>query len=404
LTINQNKISNNKIISFEDLKWIWKSIYKGWYLFFIIPTISLLIGVFYNYKIIPKYVSKIEILLKSNEVYDYQEKLYSNVGFYNYYGDITNQIRVITSYDLIQEALSRLNFNNSYFIVGRLNTKEFYEGLPFKVDINLINNELYEKPIDFKILDDNQYQLSYEMSGDKVVKNHHFDSTEFTVDYSINTKLIRLSKNLNSLSKINYRFVTHTDNYWVNKILSNLKVENLEYTSIISLELTDEIPNRSRVFLDTLATVYINYTLQNQFQINENTLKYINNQLGNVVEIIDSIEFDLQNLREEKGVLDIERESEQYFRQLMTHEANKRKLHLKIKSLQNLNAYIINVKDENILPPSLYVLNEDTYLEQSLSKFYNSQLSKIEMLYGVNKNHQALEKLNTSIAKQKRIF
>ena len=121
-----------------------------------------MIGVFYNYKIIPKYTSKIEILLKSNEVYDYQDKLYSNVGFYSYYGDITNQIRVITSYDLIQKALSKLNFKNSYFIVGRLNTKEFYEGLPFKVDINLINKNLYEKPFDFKIIDENQYQIKYE--------------------------------------------------------------------------------------------------------------------------------------------------------------------------------------------------------------------------------------------------
>ena len=136
---NLNKISSNKIISNDDLQWIWKSIYKSWYLFFTIPFITLLIGFFYNHKIVPEYASKIEILLKSNEVYDYQDKLYSNVGFYNYYGDITNQIRIISSYDLIQKALSKLNFNNSYYIVGRLNTKEFYEGMPFKIDINFIN-------------------------------------------------------------------------------------------------------------------------------------------------------------------------------------------------------------------------------------------------------------------------
>ena len=290
MSTSQLKISNNKILSIEDLKWVLKC-FERLVLFIIIPAISLLIGVFYNYKIIPKYTSKIEILLKSNEVYDYQDKLYSNVGFYSYYGDITNQIRVITSYDLIQKALSKLNFKNSYFIVGRLNTKEFYEGLPFKVDINLFNKNLYEKPFDFKIIDENQYQISYESNGNEVLKKHYFDSTEFTVDYIINTKLIKLSSNLNSVSKINYRFITHSDNYWVNKILSNLNVQNLEYTSIISVELTDEIPNRSRVFLDTLASVYIDYTLQNQFQINENTLKYINNQLKNVVEIIDSIEY-----------------------------------------------------------------------------------------------------------------
>ena len=144
---------------------------------------------------------------------------------------------------------------------------------------------------------------------------------EFTVDYSINTKLKKISKNISSLSKINYRLITHKDDFWVNKIASNLKV-GVEYTSIISLELVDEIPSRATIFLDTLASVYIDYTLQNQFQINENTLKYINNQLINVVNVIDSIEYQLQNA-EEIGVLDIERESEEYFSELMLHESNK---------------------------------------------------------------------------------
>ena len=337
MSSRDKKISNN-IVSVEDLKWIWKSIYKSWYLFIIIPVIALVVGVFYNYKIIPIYASKIEILLKSNEVYDYQDKLYSNVGFYNYYGDITNQIRVLTSYDLIQKALKKLNFKTSYYIVGRINTKEFYNGVPFVVDINILNNELYEAPFDFNILNQKQYQITYETAGKKVIKKHYFDSTEFSVDYTINTSLKKVSKNIKSLSKINYRFVTHTLDYWVNKISSNLKVENLEYTSIISIELNDEIPNRATVFLDTLASVYIDYTIQNQFQINENTLKYINNQLYEVVKIIDSIEFELQSAREEIGVLDIDRESEEYFSELMIHESNKRKLQLKIKSLQDLNS------------------------------------------------------------------
>ena len=32
--------------------------------------------------------TKIDILLKSNDVYDYQEHLYSNGGFYNLFGSI----------------------------------------------------------------------------------------------------------------------------------------------------------------------------------------------------------------------------------------------------------------------------------------------------------------------------
>ena len=75
---------------------------------------------------------------------------------------------------------------------------------------------------------------------------------------------------------------------------------------------------------------------------------------------------------------------------------------VKIKSLTDLNNYILKIKDENILPPSLYVLDDDIYLEQSLSKFYNYQLKKIEMLNGFKLNHTELEELNDRIANHRK--
>ena len=100
----------------------------------------------------------------------------------------------------------------------------------------------------------------------------------------------------------------HNDNYWVNRIISNLSIENIEYTSLLVINLLDEIPERSQMILDTLASQYIQYTLENQFRINQNTMTYINYQIEDVVNIIDSIQFDLQNMRDKKGILDVDKE------------------------------------------------------------------------------------------------
>ena len=80
------------------------------------------------------------------------------------------------------------------------------------------------------------------------------------------------------------------------------------------MNLYDPIPERSRMILDTLASEYISYTLENQFRINENTSSYINIQLENVVNVIDSIQYELQNVRNQKGILDVDKESENIFR------------------------------------------------------------------------------------------
>ena len=153
--------NNNKIISLDDLKWFLNSIIKNWFVFLVLISTFSFIGVLYNFKQKKFYKTKIEVLLKSNDVYDYQENLQSNLGVYNYYGDISNQKRVIGSYDMIQKVLKKLDLSCSYFIVGRLNTKEFFNELPFKVDVNVLNSNLFEIPIDFKIINKFQYEVNY---------------------------------------------------------------------------------------------------------------------------------------------------------------------------------------------------------------------------------------------------
>ena len=47
----------------------------------------------------------------------------------------------------------------------------------------------------------------------------------------------------------------------------------------------------------------------------------------------------------------------------MLHQASERKLKLKVNSLESLIDYLTKLKDANISPPSLYVLNDDQYLK-----------------------------------------
>ena len=88
------------IISHNDFIWLLNAILKNWYVFLILVPFFTFLGLLYNHKQIEFYNTKIEILLKSNDVYDYQENLQSSLGFYNYYGDISNQKRIIGSYDI----------------------------------------------------------------------------------------------------------------------------------------------------------------------------------------------------------------------------------------------------------------------------------------------------------------
>ena len=76
------KESNSNLIDSKDLMWIWRSIIHRWPIYIFSILVSLGIGYLYNYKKVEIYNSKIEILLNSNEVYNYQEGLKSNLGIF----------------------------------------------------------------------------------------------------------------------------------------------------------------------------------------------------------------------------------------------------------------------------------------------------------------------------------
>src|SRR5690348_7941343 len=126
---NPTKSSKN-IIDAKDIAFITRLFSKNIWLFVVLPTIFFLFSYFYTYCLTNVYAAKTQILLKSNETYDYQNPLYKGLGYYGVYGDVTNQFRILQSHDLIYESLQKLKFDVSYYIVGRLKTTELYSAVP----------------------------------------------------------------------------------------------------------------------------------------------------------------------------------------------------------------------------------------------------------------------------------
>ena len=73
------------LVDAEDLRPIFKFIGKNWYLLLSLPLIGFSVAFYHNYKQADIYAAKTEILLKSSETYDYQNQIYSNLGYYYCY-------------------------------------------------------------------------------------------------------------------------------------------------------------------------------------------------------------------------------------------------------------------------------------------------------------------------------
>jgi hypothetical protein len=75
----------------------------------------------------------------------------------------------------------------------------------------------------------------------------------------------------------------------------------------------DMLESRAKTFLDTLAQVYIEYTLKNQMLVNQKTEEYIDKQLDGVMLIMDSLERVIEGFKATKDILDLEMEQKNAF-------------------------------------------------------------------------------------------
>jgi tyrosine-protein kinase Etk/Wzc len=402
--LNNRPAKNTGLIDRKDILFIWKTLQKNWYIPLTTVTLLFGIGYMYSYKLTDVYAAKTQILLKSGGNVNSSSVISEN--FNSYYGgggqsyiDNSNEIRVIQSYDLVKKALDRLDFNVSYFLVGRIRTSEFFDGNPFKVNIYNLNPALYEQQMQFKILDLDHFQLIYLKGGKEEKKIGIFNKeiTETDFHLLISRCAMMTASSIDELKTLNYLIQIHNRDGLVYRFQGALEIKNPDYTNVLEVSLEDPIPARAVVFLDTLAQVYIENTLKTRLDLNENTLKYIDRQMGDVTGILNDIEDTMQGYKQKHSILDLDKEGADYFSKFERYDGQKSDVNMEISALNDLETYIITGKDPELLPPSVYIIKEDGFLQRAVSELYTLQLSRNTALSTAKESSPAIQEVDKRI-------
>ncbi|NNM95454.1 MAG: polysaccharide biosynthesis tyrosine autokinase [Bacteroidia bacterium] len=393
------------VIDTNDLKSILRIVSKNWWIMASLVLVSFLIGYIYAYKLPDVFQASTKLLLQTNDKYNSSSLITSNSESFGYqtYIDNTNEINIIESYDLLKKVVDRIDVNVSYFVRGRLRTTEKYkENLPFKVDVYDLNSSLYELPISFKIIDKTHYEISYNVGKEVITRRGTFGNDLVNTDMKIKiSKIGELNDSyISSLQLMDYSFQIHNPANLVYEFRGALQVTNAAYSNVLEITLNDILPLRAITFLDTLANLYIQNTLQNQFDLNTNTLRYIDTELAEVTTILNTIEDTMQRFKENKHILDLDREGQEYFSQYSKYDEEKANVEVEMGALDDLEKYIIQGKDSTFLPPSVYMSSDD-FLRQGATTLYNYQISINGALNSMTKKNESIGDVKKSIKKLK---
>jgi capsular exopolysaccharide synthesis family protein len=392
----------NSIIDAKDVRAFLRIAAKNWYFVAVALGVSAVLAYLYSYKLPDVYGARTQILLRDREVYDYQTQVYKSIGYVGAYSDLVNQKRVLTSFDLVNRTLDKLDFDVSYFIVGRFKTTQHYGNMPFKVDIQVLSKRLYDRPIDLRILDIDRYELSYDKDGEVARKTFRFNVDENDEDFVIRVDRspYMTAKNQAQLAQTDYQFVRHERARQVNERIRSIKVENQEFTTILEVTTEDEVPERAKLFLDSLSAEYIRQTLKSEYEINENTVNYIDRQLAEVTVVLDQHERELLSYKQDEDVIDIEREENLFFNEMVTYDKQRRQFELDMQALDALEEYVLNSEDDRLLPPATFII-EDMFLRDMLGSLVDKQMQRNAMLYSGTAANMAVQEVDSTLRRDR---
>ncbi|MCG8574376.1 MAG: polysaccharide biosynthesis tyrosine autokinase [Flavobacteriales bacterium] len=374
--MQEQKVISNKLIETKDILFVWRLFLKNLFLIVILSALSYGIGRIYTHRLPNIYGAKTELLLKSNETYDYQDPIYKGLGAYGMYMDVQNQIRILTSHDLVGEVVDKINIQTSYFVVGRLIKQEVFETLPFRSSVVVLNPTIYEVPISIKILDKNTYRMSYDAGNGTQTNEYKFDEEINTEDFilTLEKRYPFTDKNIQTVTSSDYEIIFHSRSHLINYYRSHLTVENIEHTSVLDVRVSDLLGQRAVVFLDTLTQSYIDYSERVQLEVNQNTLVNIEKQIDTVKTLIRDKELELLKFRDENKIHDPDKQKEDYFDEYSFYSDQKRELEHQRASVEALQKYMKSSEGRTI-PPSFYIEEKDMYLQKAIANLREKQVA-----------------------------
>lgn len=387
--VEMSGVSTKKqaIVTQKDFNLIIRVLKANWWIPLLVVPIFYFIGVFYIYRLTSVYQASTKILLQNNDAY-YKGNVVTDANFYGAqsFVDNSNEKRVLLSYDLLNKVVHKLKdkLEVSYFIVGKVRTTEQFGGMPFSVKINNINSSLYEYPFDFKIIDNNKYELIYSKGDEKVIKTGLFDKELIDLDFNI-----VVSKNLTSgqgkmetFKDIFYQFVIHSNDFLVSRIQADIQVDNPDFTNILEAKLSDIIPARAVLILDSLNQEYLNSKLVSKYELNDKTIEYIDKQLDEISVLLKASVDTLQQYKQRKSIVNLGWEEQDFLGKIGQYDKERSQVQMELKSLDDLEKYIIEDKDPQFLPPTVFVTEKEGFMNKAVTDLYTKQI-ELNKLYNM---------------------
>jgi tyrosine-protein kinase Etk/Wzc len=408
-----------------------KEILRRWYILVISVSFMMLIAFFYT-----KYASK-TYRVSSSIVLQTENQVAMGKGnndllrAFDIIGqdkNFNNEIFYLQSLPLVRDVLNEIDVRVSYFsrdkiipIKSGFGLQDIYKSSPFIVVPEIGNSQPTNVVFHVDILNENMFHIAasgidvelVDFNTERVTSR--VSKFEIAGVYNFGSPVSNEHTSFRILLNSNYRpeafrgkelfFQFNNLNRLVWSFKNNLAVNAEGVGSTLAhIVLKASNPGLGLDFLNKLIETYIDRNFEEANLLANKTIEHIERQLGDISDDLTLSERQMQNLRLNRGVMDIEDKSRTLYAQVQNFENRRGEVQQRLNHLRQMDDYFKQYKDSTrILAPSALGLN-DPVLNGLISELTILNAEKQRMLLQDQTRNPRLATINIRIENLKDVI
>lgn len=402
-------IQENEEKSSFDFAVIYTTLILNWKWFVLSLIICLGAAHIYLRYATPIYQAAAKLLIKEEQNGRRGNSIQSsaNLGIISNSNGIDNEMEILKSRTLAQQAVYDLKLYTTYRHEGRIKDHLIYGEQEVNVDMDYEHLKKLNAPMSFKItregrnyhvvgsyfvpIDDNSYNPG-PITVDKVI-------TALPATLGTRVGMVKFTQNGNYMLRDgeSLKVTMIAPEIAAGKYVGSLSVSpSTKATSIAQLVITDEIPQRAIDYLKQLAIVYNRQANEDKNQIAVRTEQFINQRLEKINAELGNTEGQLENYKKRNNMVQLSMNASTAFSNADSYAQKLNEANTQVALLDELTKYMNEPSNRHQPIPSNVGLN-DASATSLINKYNEIALQRNQLLHSASESSPTVTPLTSQL-------
>lgn len=395
-----------------ELKVILFNYLKYWPFIAICTLVCVLAAFLFNKYATPVYMVQSSVIV-TEEPQALGSEIFDAVGMMPIKNNVENEIGILKSYTLAEEAITELGLDVFYFTDDLLMSSQVHAGVPVDVDVDWTHKQLVNGKFLIEVLDSQTFSFmpegdDFELFNpfDPFYKTEIKDIPEHNPTYSfgetIESEYLNIkveSNNAQAGDRILIQLVDTPSLALFLKDKISVTPTNKQ-ASILNISFETPVRRMGEQYLNKLMEVYLQRELDEKNKAAENTIRFIEDQLSGITDSLAFFEGSLEKYRSENKIFNLSEEGSQIFLRLQELEKDKSQAEISLRYFQTLQNYVNKDNASDIVAPAI-IGNTDPLLQSLVVKISELQAEKMRLSNNFSEEAPPIREINSQIRNTK---